>query len=117
MRAFDTKFKVDGKPMLVPDGSVELSWQDLDSEAAGRDESGYLHRAVLRRGVRTWGFAYGVLTDGERAYLLSLFRDKDTFTFESDEGSCTAYCARGEIRLWNRPQGVYKGMKFNIIEC
>ena len=76
-----------------------------------------MRRAVLRRGVRTWGFAYGVLTAQERAYLLSLFAGKDTFTFESDEGSCTAYCARGEIRLWNRPQGVYKGMKFNIIEC
>ena len=117
MRALDPVFTVDGIPMLTPDGAVEISWQDLDSDAAGRDESGFLHRAVLRRGVRTWGFTYGVLTSGERAYLQSLFEGKDTFTFTSDEGTCTAYCARGEVRLWNRTKGVYKGMKFNIIEC
>ena len=117
MRSFDDRFKVDGQPLLVPDGPVELSWQDLDSDSAGRDESGFLHRAVLRRGVHTWGFTYAVLTAQERAYLLSLFDGKDTFAFESDEGACTAYCARGEVRLWNRTQGVYKGMKFNIIEC
>ena len=117
MRPFDSKFLVDGQPLLVPDGPVELSWQDLDSDAAGRDESGYLHRAVLRQGVRTWGFTYGVLTQQERAYLLSLFDGKATFTFTSDDGSCTAYCARGEAQLWNRPLGLYKAMKFNIIEC
>lgn len=117
MRAFDDHFKVDGQPLPVPDGPVEISWQDLDSEAAGRDESGFLHRAVLRRGVRTWGFTYGVLTAPEREYLRSLFDGKDTFTFESEEGQCTAYCARGETRLWNARLGIYRATKFNIIEC
>lgn len=103
--------------MLTPDAEVELSWQDLDSESAGRDESGFMHRAVLRRGVRTWGFTYGVLTAQELCYLRELFAGKDTFTFESEGESCTAYCAKGEVRLFDRTRGVYKGMKFNIIEC
>ena len=32
-----------------------------------------------------------------------------------EKGTCTAYCARGEVRLWNRTKGVYKGMKFNML--
>ena len=53
MRAYDELFRVDGQPLLAADAGVELQFSDLDSDAAGRDESGYLHRDVLRKAVRT----------------------------------------------------------------
>lgn len=117
MRALDTLYAVDGLALPVPDAEVELSFSDLDSGAAGRDESGYMHRAVLRHRVRTWGFTYSLLTAEELAYLESLFADKATFTFTCETGDVTCYCAKQEVRLCDRSRGIYKGMKFNIIEC
>ena len=34
--------------MLAPDEGVEMSFEDLDSADAGRDEAGYMHRSVVR---------------------------------------------------------------------
>ena len=115
MRPFDTVYKVGDKPLLVPDAGVERSWNDIDSEAAGRDAAGFLHRAVLRQGVRTWGFTYSFLTAQELAYLQSLFTP--TFSFTCETGQVRAYCAKQEATLYSRTQGIYKGMKFTVIEC
>jgi len=117
VRELDAVYKVDGKPLLVPDAGVELSWNDLDSEAAGRDAAGYLHRAVLRQGVRTWAFTYSLLTGEELAYVQSLFAGKASFTFACETGTVTAYCAKQEATLYSRSRGIYKGLKFTVIEC
>ena len=61
MRLFE-EFKINGKPIPVPDGSVELSYQDLDAGSAGRDESGVMHRIRVRTRVKTWGFQYFALS-------------------------------------------------------
>lgn len=119
---FDNTFLVDGKPILAPDTGMELSYQDLDSEDAGRDESGFMHRAVLREKVTTWGLEYAFLTEGEYRYLLSLFAGKPTFTvtYQSLEGLAVqtqAYCSTVSAALKNRAAGVYQNLKFNIIEC
>lgn len=117
MRSFDTVYQVDGRPMLAPDAGVALSWNDLDSEAAGRDAGGYLHRAVLREGLRTWGFTYSYLNEEELRYLLSLFAGKPTFTFACEDGNVTAYCAKREATLYSRTKGIYNGLRFTVIEC
>ena len=117
MREFDTLYKVDGAPLLAPDAGVELSWNDIDSEAAGRDAAGYLHRAVLRHGVRTWAFTYSSLTEQELSYVRGLFAGKPTFPFTCATGQVTAYCAKQEVTLYSRTRGLYKGLKFTVIEC
>lgn len=117
MRAFDTVYKVNGQPLLAPDTGVELSWNDLDSEAAGRDAGGYLHRAVLRQEVRTWGFTYSYLHEDELAYLNGLFAGKPTFSFACEDGTVTAYCAKREATLYSRSKGIYNAMKFTVIQC
>lgn len=117
MRAFDTLYTVNGQPLLTPDAGVELTMNDIDSAAAGRDAAGYLHRAVLRSGVRTWGFTYSVLTAGELAYLQGLFAGKPTFAFGCETGPVDAYCAKQEVTLYDRSRGIYKGLKFTVIEC
>ena len=117
MRSLDTVYQVDGQPMLAPDAGVSLSWNDVDSDAAGRDAGGYLHRAVLRQGLRTWGFTYSYLSREELAYLQSLFAGKPTFTFTCEEGPVKAYCAKREATLYSRTKGIYNGLRFTVIEC
>lgn len=122
MRKFDYEYQIDKQPLLVPDAGVEISFSDLDGEDSGRDEAGFMHRTVLRERVRTWGFSYAVLTAEEYRYLDSLFQGKHTFTFafrglDGKPAQCQAYCSKGSITLYNRRQGLYKNLKFNIIEC
>lgn len=121
MRAFDTGFQVDGKPLLAPDAGVELGFADLDAYDAGRDESGVMHRIRVREKVRTFGFSYGYLTGEEYRYLQSLFAGKSTFTFRFQEdgsvATCKAYCSQYSLSFDSRKLGLYRDMKFNIIEC
>ena len=117
MRSFDEVFLVDGSPILTPDEGVELRFQDLDAASAGRDEGGFMHRFVVRSRVRSWSFTYSLLTGEELAYLRSLFAGKATFRFAFDGGETTAYCSGEEVRLYDRNRGVYKGLKFDVIEC
>lgn len=122
MRAYDNGFLVDGKSVLAPDAGVELGFADLDSADAGRDESGVMHRIVVREKVRTFGFSYGWLTGEEFRYIRSLFQGKPTFTFtfREDNGNsstCKAYCSNFSAGFYNRRLGLYRDMRFNIIEC
>lgn len=122
MRAFDYNSQIDGKPMLMPDEGVEISRSDLDSEDSGRDESGVLHRQMVREKVTTLGYSYAVLTREEYRYMQSLFKGKATFVFTylDEDGQArktTAYCSKNNITLHNAKTGIYKKLKFNIIEC
>ena len=74
-------YQLDGKSMLAPDADVEMEFSDLDSADAGRDESGYLHRSVIRRMVGVWNFAYAHLTGEEYRYMLSILPQGGTFDF------------------------------------
>ena len=117
MRSLDTLYAVDGVPLLTPDAGVELTVSDIDSAAAGRDAAGYLHRSVLRSGIRTWGFTYSTLTAEEARYMLNLFAGKPTFIFTWEGGTAECYCAKQELTLYDRQKGIYKGLKFTVIQC
>jgi len=122
MRELDNDFLIDGKPILIPDEGLEMEFNDLDAEESGRDESGIMHRVVLRRKVKKWAPVYAVLTGEEYQYMESLFEGKDEFvvTFPNVAGekvTCTAYRSKYGIVLHNHKTGVYKNYKFNIIEC
>ena len=122
MRGYDFDFLIDGRPILLPDGGVEINLEDLDSAESGRDESGVMHRIVLREKVRKYGLPYDHLTREEYMYILSLFAGKPTFKVEKREPDgqkavFTAYCTKVGITLQNKRTGVYKNLKLNIIEC
>lgn len=121
IRIYDNGYKVDGAPLLTPDEGAELSLADLDSSDSGRDESGVMHRIVVREKVRTFGFSYAVLDAEDYAYLQSVFAGKPTFTFTYPDGgkakTCTAYCSKTSVVLHNSRTGLYKNLKFNIVEC
>lgn len=121
MRALADFLLVDGAPLYAPDADMEQSFEDLDSDATGRDQSGVMHRVVLREKVGKWSFAYTQLTDAERDYLLGLFRGKPTFafTYPGPGGPVTtrAYMSNYGIAWRDAGRGVWRNLKFNIIEC
>ena len=121
-REYCYEYLVDDSPLLAPDMNVNITENDIDSEASGRDESGYMHRLIIRSGVKTWEFVYAVLDAEDYAYIQSLFKGKANFKFSyrAPDGSVeitTAYSSKRSITLRDCATGEYKNLKFNIIEC
>ena len=122
MRQYDTEFLIDNRPILVPDEGMQINLEDLDSSESGRDESGVMHRIVLREKVRKYSLQYKTLDRDEYVYLMSLFSGKPTFQVETRDADgksvkFTAYCSKHGISLFNKRTGLYKNMTLNIIEC
>lgn len=121
-RKFYYEFLIDGQPILTPDQDVTLEGNDLDSDESGRDESGVMHRIVLREGVKKWNLPYAVLTWEEYRYMQSLFKGKHEFdvTYRDEDGQiahCTAYRSNYSITIHNAKTGDCRNYKLNIIEC
>ena len=117
-------FLIDGLPMLAPDAGMEFSFEDLDSSDSGRDESGYMHRIMVRCKVGTWSFNYGALRQAELDYMESLFAGKATFSFTfpdaangGDPKTVQAYRSKYGIVWHSAKTGEYRNYKFGIIEC
>ncbi len=117
-------FYIDGKEMLPPDEGLELSFEDIDSAAAGRDELGYMHRRLLRQKVGKWSFCYAALSAEQYRYMESLFAGKATFAFTypdpEDPGkslTAQAYRASHSISWYNARTGRFRNYKFSIISC
>ena len=113
---------IDGKPILIPDQDMEMEYNDLDSDETGRDESGYMHRIVLRSGVRKISLNYGSLTREDYLYMRSLFDGKSEFdvTYRDHDGfenKFVAYSSSHSITVHNARTGLYKNYKLSIIEC
>ena len=122
MRAFSNQFFVNGRPLLVPDAQVKLSFSDLDDGSSGRDESGLMHRFVVRYKVPTWEFTYSYLTEAERRYMDSLFPQAPTFTFShpgTQGGMEDTLCYRSQYSVsWqNARTGLRSGYGFTVIAC
>ncbi len=117
-------YQVDGQPMPAPDEEPEFSFSDLDASDSGRDESGVMHRIVVREKVGTWSFSYAHLSDEDLAYLRNLFAGKAQFTFthpvfgsSNATESCTAYMSQYSAVWKNQRTGQWRNFKFNIIQC
>lgn len=117
-------YQVDGQPMPAPDEEPEFSFADLDASDSGRDESGVMHRIVVREKVGTWSFSYAHLSDEDLAYLQNLFAGKAQFTFthpvfgnSTATETCTAYMSQCSAVWKNQRTGLWRNFKFNIIQC
>lgn len=124
MRPFAKMFRINGKPMLAPDEDVSVSHADLDGEDSGRDESGIMHRIVVRYKVGTWSFAYSNLTEDEKRYMEELFPETPDFDFThpdrlraDKEVTTRAYRSNYGIVWHNARTGEWQNYKFNVIEC
>lgn len=117
-------FLIDGKEMLTPDENIGFSFEDLDSADSGRDESGIMHRIVVRYKVGSWSFDFSYLTDEELQYIESLFGNKPDFMFTHPSrtvpgASETTRCYRSKysISWYNARRRLWRNYKFNIVEC
>lgn len=110
-------FLIDDMPMPVPDEDVEVRYEDIDAAAAGRDESGVMHRMPVRQNVGSWGFTYSVLTQEEKDYLDGLFSGKATFKFTVSGEVKTCYRSGVTVSWQNARTGLWRGCGFTIIEC
>lgn len=122
MRQYYYDVLVDGKPILIPDADITAEYSDLDSAESGRDESGVMHRIVLRRGVLKLVIPYGSLDREEYLYMESLFAGKRSFTltYRDHDGSIAerqCYRSNHGIVLRNVRTGQYRDYKCSIIEC
>lgn len=124
MRKTTDLFLINGVPMLVPDADVGVSYEDLDSAATGRDESGVMHRFLVRSKVAVWSFSYNHLTEQEKAYMESLFGDSAVFTFThparldaAKTESTQAYRSKYSISWKNAKTGLWSSYGFQIIQC
>lgn len=117
-------YLIEGKPMPLPDQEVEMSFEDLDHADAGRDEAGYMHRLVARYKVGSWNFVYSHLTQNTYAALLSILPESGSFVFSYPDPAdparykhTTAYLSRYGIVWCNAATGLYRNLKFSVIEC
>ena len=122
MRSLFYDLQINRKPILTPDCDVAVEFSDLDDADSGRDESGVMHRIVLRRKVRSFSLSYAVLSLEEYAYMESIFNGKDEFLVEyrgmdGRTDSFTGYRSKHSIVVHNIRTGECKNYKFNIIEC
>ena len=124
MRATTDLFTINGKPVLVPDQEVTVSYEDLDAADSGRDESGFMHRFVVRHKVASWGFTYSHLTEEEKQYMESLFPDKATFAFghpgrkdSTKRETTTCYRSKYSLSWKNAATGLWSNYGFQIISC
>lgn len=122
MRQFYYDILIDGDPILVPDADINLEYNDLDSEESGRDESGIMHRIVLRRGVMKMVIPYGNISRKDYLYMESLFDGKSEFmvTYRDHDGSiATRRCYRSKhgVVIRNTRTGLYRNYSCSIIEC
>lgn len=122
MRQYYFDFLIDGQPILAPDEDVTISYEDLDSEESGRDEGGYMHRIILREGVKKIPLSYAFLNREEYLYMESLFKGKPEFQvdFRDEHGmpvQFTAYRSKHSITISNVKTGTRKNYNFSIIEC
>lgn len=108
---------IDELPLPCPDENVVISENDLDSEDTGRDESGYMHRFVLRPKVKTWEFPYAFLSAADYAYINSLIEDKAEFQVDFWGVQTIAYCSNISATIQNVLTGDYRDVTLKIIEC
>lgn len=117
-------YAMDGKFLLAPDAGVQMSFTDLDDGESGRDEKGYMHRNVLRHKVKKWQFQYSTLTEEEYRYMRAVLSVGATFSFSYPDPEdhsrllqTTAYLSEYGI-VWQCAQrGIYRNLKFDVIEC
>ena len=116
-------FTIDGEPVLVPDGDLAYSEEDLVSSDSGYDESGIYRRFVTRHSVKNWDFTYSRLTQEEYAYMESLFGGKDTFSFgyrsnlDDTSQEVTAYRSKHSILWHSAADGQFRDYRFRITAC
>lgn len=121
---YSDMFQINGVRLLIPDRDVTMQMEDLDAPESGRDDSGYMHRIVLRSKLKSWDFTYSCLTQQEYGYMRGILNCPKTFTFTFPDPadpqkrqSVQAYLSEYGVVWHNAHTGLYKNLKFRVVEC
>ena len=115
-------FQINGNPIPAPDENVQIRYEGRGDKSL-TDESGFLHRQVLRRGITAWKLCYSSLSGAERDYLMGLLTD-DSFRFthpdrldpqKADESVC--YLESCSECLQSALSGSYRDVQLTICQC
>ena len=123
MNVLTDLYQIDGQPMIAPDGDMEMRFEDIDDADSGRDESGVMHRIMVRRKVGRWNFRYSCLSREDYHYMLSILPREEAFQFtypDPETGlaqSCSAYLSGFGVVWQGIHTGCYRDMQFSIIQC
>lgn len=117
-------YLINNVPILAPDNEIGESYEDIDAPDTGRDETGTMHRTVVRYKVGKWSFNYDLMTKADYKYMESIFPDVGEFQFtrpsrRDPDVLVTTKCYRSKYDLayFSPKRGMWKNYKFNIIEC
>ena len=117
-------YQIDGQPMVAPDADVKMSFEDLDSAQSGRDQSGFMHRIVVRKKVGVWEFSYSHLSREEYNYMMSILPTGGSFQFthpgrqdSAVQEQTTAYLSKYGITWHSAKTDSYRNLTFSVIEC
>ena len=102
---------------LIGGGAVVCRVADLESGDTGRDEAGYLHRWVLRKGLRRWEITYRDLSESDGAALLNQLPKVEEFLLEGPEGSCMCYVKEVTHRRRQTLTGYSWEITITLEEC
>jgi hypothetical protein len=116
-------YSINGKALLPPDAGVQMEFEDIMHNKSGRDEDGVMHRLVRRYRVGTWHFHYSTLTQEQYSYMLPILEGQKDFTFTypdpdnpNHRKSTKAYIEKYGICWYSAKQGLYKNLKFDVVE-
>jgi hypothetical protein len=117
-------FQINGKDMFAPDADIDFSYEDLDDADSGRDESGHMHRVVVRYKVMSGSFVFSHISQQDMIDLEKLFPDEPDFLFTRPSRldpsvPYTSRCYRSKYGIsWhNAKTGEWRNYRFSIIEC
>ena len=110
------EYYMDG--VALPGGGLAVCRSaDLESGDTGRDEAGFLHRWVLRRGLRRWEISYRDMDDTAARGLLAQLPRQDSWLFQCPQGQILCHLAEVTQRQRTTLTGTKHEITLTIEEC
>ena len=110
------EYYIDG--VALPGGGLAVCrTADLEAGDTGRDESGFLHRWVLRQGLRRWEFSYRDMDDAAAGALLAQLPRQDSWLLTCPEGQTLCHLKETTHRQRTTLTGTNHDITLTIEEC
>lgn len=98
-------------------GVAAVRAEPLEGGGTGRDESGYLHRQVLRQRLRRWEFSYRDLSAAALRALLAQLNFQESCILDGPEGRVLCCLSQLTHRRRDSLTGHQYEVSFVLEEC
>ena len=112
---------VGSTPIYVPAMETRISTSNIAGPSSGRDESGLMHIAWVRRKAWKIYLVYKGLTAAELANVQNWIVGKEflfKFPYAGTTHTISAYCAESDVKLYSYASGseLYTDFSANVID-